>query len=74
MSLPDVVPTRKQRFEAALKLAGLTVERWRTDVYPVSWTHLNAVFEGERDGSAALNGAIDDMIATHLPHLAQPAS
>jgi hypothetical protein len=66
MNLPDIVPTRKQRFEAALKLAGLTMEQWRTDVYPVSWTHLDAVFANERVGSAALNGAIDALIDKYL--------
>lgn len=73
MSLPATVPTRKQRFEAALKLAGLTIERWRTEVYPVSWTHLDMVLNGEREGSAALNGAIDGLIATHLTPLVNAA-
>jgi hypothetical protein len=40
MILPDANPTRKQRFEAALRLAGITIEQWRTDHYQVSWTHL----------------------------------
>ena len=59
-------PTRKQRFEAALKLAGLTVEEWRTEHYKVSWQHLNEVFKGERVASAELNAAIDGMIEKYL--------
>lgn len=66
MRLPEAKPTRKQRFEAALKLAGLTVEEWRTKHYRVSWTHLDAVFSGARDGSKELNDAIDAVIAKYL--------
>jgi hypothetical protein len=67
MSLPDVEPTRKQRFEAALKLAGLTVETWRTTIYSVSAQHLNEVWKGERVAGAELNAAIDAVIAKYLP-------
>jgi hypothetical protein len=66
MSLPDSEPTRKQRFEAALKLAGLTVEQWRTDYYSVSAQHLNEVWKGERKSSAELDAAIDAVIAKYL--------
>jgi len=67
MTLSDAGPSRKQRFEAALKLAGLTMEEWRTEVYKVSGQHLNEVFKGERVASAALNDAIDSLIETYLP-------
>lgn len=63
----ETTPTRKQRFEAALKLAGMTMDYWRTSVYPVSWMHLNAVFNGERKASAELDGAIDALIDKYLP-------
>jgi hypothetical protein len=66
MTLPDTGPTRKQRFEAALKLAGLTMEEWRTKHYEVSAQHLNEVFKGNREPSADLNSAIDDTIAKYL--------
>ncbi len=65
--LPDANPTRKQRFDAALKLGGLTSEQWRAEHYQVSWTHLDAVLAGERDGSAELNAAIDAVITKYLP-------
>lgn len=70
MRLPNVRPTRKQTFEAALKLAGLTVEEWRTTIYKVSAQHLNEVWKGERTPSAKLNAAIDAVIAKYLPERA----
>jgi hypothetical protein len=70
MTLPDNEPTRKQRFEAALKLAGLTMEEWRTKHYAVSAQHLNEVFKGERAASAELNGAIDKVIQKYRPEMA----
>jgi hypothetical protein len=70
MILPDANPTRKQRFEAALRLAGITIEQWRTDHYQVSWTHLNGVLTGERDASAELNAAIDATIEKYLGSVA----
>lgn len=66
LSLPEAKPTRKQRFEAALRLAGLTVEQWRTAHYEVSAQHLSLVFSGERDASAELNAAIDTTIEKYL--------
>lgn len=70
--LPDTTPTRKQRFEAALKLAGLTVEEWRTSIYSVSAQHLNEVWKGERKASAELNAAIDAVINKYLPPPQKP--
>lgn len=74
MTLPDSDPTRKQRFEAALKLAGLTVEEWRTKHYAVSAQHLNEVWKGEENGgrkaSAELDAAIDAVITKYLPDVA----
>jgi hypothetical protein len=64
--IPASGPTRKQRFFAALALAGMTQEQWRTTVYQVSGQHLNEVFKGERDASADLNAAIDSFIADTL--------
>lgn len=66
MILPDASPTRKQRFDAALSLAGITNEQWRTEHYEVSWTHLNLVLSGEREASAELNAAIDATIEKYL--------
>ena len=72
MTLPTVVPTRKQRFEAALKLAGMTVEEWRATVYRVSAQHLGEVWKNDLDAeagrmpSAELNAAIDSTIEKYL--------
>jgi hypothetical protein len=66
MTLPNTEPTRKQRFNAALTLAGLTWERWSTEHYRVSTQHLNEVLNGNREGSAELNGAIDALIEKYL--------
>lgn len=66
MTLPDVRPTRKQRFEAALKLADLTMEQWAGDHAGVSRQHLTLVFNGERTASAELNAAIDELIEKYL--------
>lgn len=62
--------SRKRKFFAALRLAGLTQEQWRTSVYPVSRTHLLAVFEGEREASEKLSSAIDSFIAKYLEKVA----
>jgi hypothetical protein len=67
LRLPAAKPTRKQRFEAALRLAGLTVELWRTNHYKVSQQHLDLVWKGERTASAELNAAIDATIEKYLP-------
>jgi mannose/cellobiose epimerase-like protein (N-acyl-D-glucosamine 2-epimerase family) len=70
-------PTRKERFVAALALAGMTMTEWRTQVYPVSAQHLAEVWKYESDPlrgrrrrsmrgrkpSARLLAAIDDFIA-----------
>lgn len=72
MTLPDTGPTRKQRFEASLKLAGITTEEWRRDHYQVSAQHLNEVWKNDLDStegrkpSAELNAAIDTTIAKYL--------
>jgi hypothetical protein len=60
--LPTTEPTRKQRFNASLDLAGWTLQYWRTEVYPVSHQHINEVLNGERDGGPELNAAIDGLI------------
>lgn len=67
MRLPDKTPTRKQRFNAALDLAGLTLLQWRTEIYPVSGQHLNEVLNGERDAGAELDAAINRTINKYLP-------
>jgi hypothetical protein len=66
MTLQTPEPTRKQRFNAALVLAGLTWERWTTDYYQVSTQHLNEVLNGNREPSAEFNAAIDGFIAQYL--------
>lgn len=66
MSLPEANPTRKQRFEAALKLAGLTIEQWRTEHYKVSSQHLSRVWKDENEASAELLAAIDAVIDKYL--------
>lgn len=66
MTLPDNEPTRKQRFNAAIDLAGLTVTEWRTSHFPVSAQHLNEVLNGDRDGGPELNAAIDALITKYL--------
>jgi hypothetical protein len=66
MTLPANQPTRKQRFNAALDLAGITNEAWRRDHHQVSAQHLNEVLNGPREGSAELNAAIDDLIDRYL--------
>ena len=50
-------PTRKQRFHAALKLAGMTQRGWADD-RGISEQHLILVLAGERE-SAPLTAAID---------------
>ncbi len=60
-------PTRKQRFNAALDLAGLTQAEWRDTHHAVSAQHLNEVLNGDREGGADLNAAIDGLIAKYLP-------
>lgn len=67
MTLPENKPTRKQRFNAALDLAGMTSERWRTEHYVVSHQHLNEVLNGDREGGPELNAAIDSFIKRYLP-------
>jgi len=67
MTLPDDKPTRKQRFNAALALAGLTSTHFRTEIHVVSSQHLNEVLNGDRDGGPELNAAIDGLIAKYLP-------
>jgi hypothetical protein len=74
MTLPNTEPTRKQRFNAALQLAGLTWERWSKEHYQVSAQHLNEVLNGARDGSAELNAAIDGFISHYLGSAAGEAA
>lgn len=66
MTLPDVEPTRKERFFAALKLARMTVEQWCTDHGKVGRQHLYRVLEGERVGGSELEAAIDATIEKYL--------
>lgn len=65
MTLPDVIPTRKQRFLAALELASLSLEAWCA-MHEVSRTHVFLVFKGERVPSAELNASIDATILKYL--------
>jgi len=65
MTIPSVVPTRKQRFGAALKLLGLIQVRWCA-AQGVTVTHLNMVLAGTRPGGRRLNTAIDEVIERGL--------
>jgi hypothetical protein len=71
LRLPAANPTRKQRFNAALELAGMTIEQWRVDVHRVSRGHLHRVLSGEENGGAELDAAIDATIAKYLPSPAE---
>jgi hypothetical protein len=66
MSLPDVIPTRKQRFDAALRLSGLTLEQWLAEHGGVSRQHLNEVLKGERVAGPELSAAIGELIEKYL--------
>lgn len=66
MTVPNTEPTRKQRFNAALVLAGLTWERFCETEYDVTPSHLQKVLNGERTPSAELDQAIDAFISKHL--------
>lgn len=65
MTLPDTIPTRKQRFEAALKLADLTLDEW-CELHGVSRTHVYLCFEGKRQAGPELNASIDATIEKYL--------
>lgn len=69
-TLPDNEPTRKQRFNAALDLAGLTMKEWTTDHYQCDQSYLHRVLTGEVPGGEALNAAIDGTIRKYLPGIA----
>lgn len=66
MTLPDNEPTRKQRFDAALKLAGLTAKQWTTEHCQVEASYLHRVLTGEYPGGPELNAAIDAVIEKYL--------
>lgn len=53
--------TRKARFESALKLIGMTQERWAEEEGKVSRTQLNEFLNGKRV-SAPLTGKVDAFI------------
>ena len=57
--------TRKARFEAALKLAGTTMQAF-AEANGISSAHCHYVLKGERD-SERVNGLIDAFIEKHLP-------
>ena len=58
-------PTRKQRFKAALALAGLKAQEWAGE-HDVTVQHLNSVLNGDRE-SASLTADVDAFIEQHLP-------
>lgn len=66
MKLPTAKPSRKQRFEAALKLAGMTLDQWCVEYHEVSRHHLNECFRGNREFGPELNASIDRFIGTYL--------
>lgn len=65
MTLPDITPTRKQRFNGAIRLAGMTQAEW-CEMHDISREHLRFVLIGERVASAELNAAIDATITKYL--------
>lgn len=65
MSLPDTVPTRKQKFGAAIRLSSMSMADW-CERHGVTYQHVNRVLSGERDASAELNAAIDATIDKYL--------
>jgi hypothetical protein len=58
-------PTRKQRFKAALALAGLKAQEWATE-HNVTAQHLNMVLNEDRE-SATLVNEVDAFIEQYLP-------
>lgn len=68
--MPSQRTTRKNRFKAALALAGKTAEQFARD-NNVSPTQLHYIVAGERE-SAEVNAAIDALIEKHLE--TQPTS
>jgi hypothetical protein len=74
MTLPAIQATRKQRFEAALKLAGIAMREW-CENQDIERSHVVRVLTGEREGGAELNAAIDATIQKYLGSAGQlPAS
>jgi hypothetical protein len=69
MNLTTVPPTRKQRFNAALQLAGMTLKQWCAE-NGVSRIHLHEGFKGNREFGAALSAKIDEFTETHLAKVA----
>lgn len=59
--MPQSGPTRKQRFNAALQLAGITLRDWCAE-RGVTAQHVNYVLNGDRTPGAELNAAIDATI------------
>jgi len=70
MTLPTSEPTRKQRLNAALQLAGMTQREWLAANHAVSVEHLHKVLIGERTGAEEFEAAIDAFIAKYLPDVA----
>lgn len=68
MTLPDTGRTRKQWFDAALALDGMTIKQWTTTVYVVESSYLHRVLVGEYPGGADLNAAINATIGQHFPN------
>lgn len=58
-------PTRKQRFRAALVLAGQTMEQWAAE-RDLTAGHVSQVLDDKRE-SMRLDAEIDAFIARHLP-------
>jgi len=70
MTISQDGPTRKEKFEAALRLAGgWTYADWSKNLFPVSRVHLRCVLMGERAGNELLNQTIDRFIADQFARL-----
>ena len=74
MNIPETNVTRKQQFDAALGIAGMTIEDWRRDVYPVSRIQLHRVLTGEQKGSPLLNQFITNFIEEMFARLSANVS
>jgi hypothetical protein len=66
VTLPDNEPTRKQRFAAALDLAGLTLKQWCVDVYKTDPAYVYRILIGRESGGVEINAAIDATIDRYL--------
>lgn len=58
--------TRKQRFQIALVMAGMSARQWCRDYYEVSHQHLSACLAEKREMNPDLKAAIDRFIDKYV--------